>query len=387
MAPEGATTIEGRLVLTGEAGRVRIADGRIAGVEPMPDAGDDLPWIGPGLVDVQVNGYAGIDINEGVISVADLDRFIAALRGVGVTQVLPTVITASGEEIEARMRAMAEAIDADPALAAAIPGFHLEGPFISPEDGARGAHPRDHVIAPDRDAFSRWQEAAGGRIRIVTLSPEWPEAVEFIADCRDAGVVVAIGHTAATPEQVREAVAAGATLSTHLGNGAHPVMPRHPNYVWEQLAADDLHASLIADGFHLPEAVLKVFLRVKGERALLVSDSVALAGMPPGAYTTPVGGEVVLTPEGRLHTASDPRILAGSAQPMLAGIAHLMRSGLADLATAWEMASIRPLALLGEGGAGIAPGANADLVVFRWDGAEIDIETVIARGVPAGPAA
>jgi N-acetylglucosamine-6-phosphate deacetylase len=160
-------------------------------------------------------------------------------------------------------------------------------------------------------------------------------------------------------------------------------MPRHPNYIWEQLAADDLHASLIADGFHLPEAVLKVFLRVKGEKALLVSDSVALAGMPPGTYSTPVGGEVVLTPEGRLHTATDPRILAGSAQPMIAGIAHLVRSGLADLAAAWEMASLRPLALLGGEPGGMVAGAGADFVVFRWDGAEIGVERVIAGGVAA----
>ena len=163
-------------------------------------------------------------------------------------------------------------------------------------------------------------------------------------------MIPAIGHTAATPEQIREAVAAGALLSTHFGNGVHPMLPRHPNYLWEQLAADELWASVIADGFHLPDAVLKTVMRMKGSRAILVSDSVALAGMPPGEYESPIGARVVLTPEGRLHLATDPRLLAGSAQPLIAGIAHLVDSGLASLGEAWEMASARPLFLLSSSG-------------------------------------
>jgi N-acetylglucosamine-6-phosphate deacetylase len=195
-------------------------------------------------------------------------------------------------------------------------------------------------------------------------------------------VVPAIGHTAATPEQIRDAVAAGAMLSTHLGNGAHALLPRHPNYLWEQLAADELWASFIADGFHLPDAVMKTILRMKDERALLVSDSVALAGMPPGEYESGIGSRVVLTPQGRLHLAADPRLLAGSAQPLLAGIAHLVRAGLATLADAWAMASTRPLALLDQQRSdGLVLDAPADLVLFRLDEERaITIEQVMKQG-------
>ena len=286
-------------------------------------------------------------------------------------------------EIEARLTAVSASIREDRLTAACVAGIHLEGPFISREDGARGAHPLSAVRPPDWSLFERWQAAAEGRIKIVTLSPEWSDAPAFIARCRESGVIPAIGHTAATPEQIREAVAAGALLSTHFGNGVHPMLPRHPNYLWEQLAADELWASVIADGFHLPDAVLKTVMRMKGSKAMLVSDSVAIAGMPPGEYDSPIGARVVLTAEGRFHLADDPRLLAGSAQPLLAGIAHLFHSGLATLGEAWAMASTRPLTLLNRpGAAGLKTGEPADLVLFYWDEDEdeIDIEQVVKAG-------
>ena len=142
----------------------------------------------------------------------------------------------------------------------------------------------------------------------------------FIEKCAGAGVTVSIGHTGASPEQIREAVKAGATMSTHLGNGAHVQLRRHPNYLWEQLAHDELSACIIADGFHLPDAVMKVFLRVKGPRAMLVSDAVYLSGLAPGTYETHIGGKVVLTPEGRLHLAGNPDLLAGATETLAGGV-------------------------------------------------------------------
>lgn len=376
------SSLQGRYVETGELLTVRCDGDRIVSVEAAVDAGSALPWIAPGLVDLQVNGFAGIDLNSDGVSPDRVAALTRALLQVGVTSYLPTIVTATPEEIEARLSAVSAAICADRLTAACVAGIHLEGPFISPEDGARGAHPLAAVRPPDWNLFERWQEVAEGRIRIVTLSPEWPEAPAFIAKCRETGVIPAIGHTAATPEQIREAVAAGALLSTHLGNGAHALLPRHPNYLWEQLAADELWASFIADGFHLPDAVMKTIMRMKGERALLVSDSVALAGMPPGEYESAIGSKVVLTTEGRLHLAADSRLLAGSAQPLIAGIAHLVRSGLATLDRAWEMASLRPLRLLDRPGyQGIAIGAPADLVRFRCEtDATVTIEQVVKSG-------
>ena len=134
---------------------------------------------------------------------------------------------------------------------AAIAGLHIEGPHISPEDGPRGAHPQHCVRPPDVDEFHRWQEASNGSVKLVTVSPEWPESPGYIEAVVREGVVVAIGHTKATTDQIRDAVNAGATLSTHLGNGAHSMLPRHPNYLWDQLAEDRLAASFIADGIHL----------------------------------------------------------------------------------------------------------------------------------------
>jgi N-acetylglucosamine-6-phosphate deacetylase len=291
---------------------------------------------------------------------------IRAIWRDGVTSCFPTVITNAPDAITAAMRTIAVACDRDPVTARGVAGVHLEGPFISPDDGARGAHPREYVRPPDWDLFRRWQEAAGGRIRILTMSPEWPGSAGFIARCAESGVTVSIGHTSATSEQIRDAVRAGARMSTHLGNAAHLMLPRHPNYLWEQLAQDELWTCVIADGFHLPDQVLKVVIRVKGERAMLVSDAVSLSGMPPGAYATPVGGRVVLTAQGRLHLAENDKLLAGSAQMLIRGIEHLIRSGLAGLAQAWDMASVRPAGFMGlPAAAGLTAGAPADLVLLR----------------------
>ncbi len=379
---------------TGKPCIIAIEGGRIvsvivaqaeADVEMAPASLPHHEWyVAPGLVDLQINGYAGADFNRVPIEEGAVGATARRLWSEGVTSFCPTVITNRPEAIVDAMAAIDRACREDPDTAAAVAGVHLEGPFISPEDGARGAHALEAVMAPDWDAFCRWQEASGGRIRILTMSPEWPGSAGFIARCAESGVTVSIGHTAATPAQIDEAVRAGARMSTHLGNGAHLQLPRHPNYIWEQLAQDELWSCLIADGFHLPDQVLKVVLKVKGDRALLVSDAVALAGMPPGDYDTAVGGKVTLTPEGKLHLAGNDRILAGSAQMLPWGISHLTRRGIADLGTAWNMASIRPAAAMGwETAAGLAAGAPADLVLFRRLASEGD-SIVIERTYKSG---
>src|SRR5262249_51041292 len=145
----------------------------------------------------------------------------------------------------------------------AMDGFHVEGPHISPDDGPRGAHPRRWVRPPDVDEFHRWQEAARGHIRLVTVAPEWPEAPRYIEALVGEGIVISLGHTNANGAQIAAAASAGATMSTHLGNGAHAILQRHPNYIWEQLAEDRLMASFIVDGIHLPKSFVKVALRAK----------------------------------------------------------------------------------------------------------------------------
>jgi N-acetylglucosamine-6-phosphate deacetylase len=375
--------VEGLHFQSGARTVLKIGDGRIAQVlsGPTSPTSGALSWVGPGLVDLQINGYGGMDFNSTPLDGEIMWRVTRALWREGVTTYYPTIITNSDEAIEGAVRTIARVRSQDGLVESSVAGIHLEGPFISPEDGPRGAHNKVYVRAPDWRQFARWQDAAEGNIKLVTLSPEWPGSTDFITKCVDEGVAVCIGHTAATPEQIGEAVAAGARMSTHLGNGAHPMLPRHPNYIWEQLAQDALWASVIADGFHLPEAVLKVVLKVKGNQTVLVSDAVSFSGMEPGEYDAHVGGRVVLTPQGKLHMAENPQLLAGSVRMLRQGVEHLAKSHLSSLSEAWEMASVRPASFVNLPEAnGLAAGAPADLVVFLRERDEISVLQTYKRG-------
>lgn len=362
--------INGRHYRTGAGISVALKGGAIGALNK--GGGDD--YVAPGLVDLQINGFRGLDFNTLPIPDDLPGRVTRELWSEGVTSYFATVITNSSDAIEACVAAIARACERDHDAASGIAGIHLEGPFIAGEDGPRGAHDRRFVCPPDWKKFARWQKAAGGRIRLLTLSPEYRSAVPFIRRCVASGVTVSIGHTAATPEQIREATAAGASMSTHLGNGAHLLLPRHPNYIWEQLAQDALAACIIADGFHLPDAVIKAVMRVKGPNAMLASDAVYLSGLKPGPYRTHIGGKVVLTRDGKLHLASNPKILAGSVQMLIRSVEHLIRAGLTDPGEAWEMASTRPaMAMKLRASRGLAPGAPADLAVFERDADRITL--------------
>jgi N-acetylglucosamine-6-phosphate deacetylase len=273
------------------------------------------------------------------------------------------------------LRAIASACRDDPRVARAVVGVHVEGPYISPEDGPRGAHPCAHIRPPDWEEFVEFQGSADGRIRLLTLSPEWPDAPAFIHRVASSGVAVAVGHTAATSEQIQEAVRAGARLSTHLGNGSHAVLPRHPNYLWDQLAADELAASIIVDGHHLPPAVVKTFIRAKGiERTILISDAVALAGMPAGDYDW-LGLKVTLSPEGRVSLTGTP-YLAGSALDLASALPRVMRDAGIGLADAVTMAAANPARLLGTDPGALAEGGRGDLVVLRLASGADRVEVV-----------
>jgi N-acetylglucosamine-6-phosphate deacetylase len=372
--------VEGLDYRTGCPVAVEVENGVIREIRNIKGSAS-LPWLAPGFVDLQVNGFRGVNLNTLPLSADSVLLVTQMLWREGVTAYLPTVITNSDDGIEEVVRAIAEAIRQYPVLDRVIPGIHLEGPFISPQDGPRGAHDLAYVKAPDWELFERWQNAADGRFRLVTLSPEWSNAVEFIEKCVRHGVNVSIGHTAASTEQIADAVRAGASMSTHLGNGSHPMLPRHPNYIWDQLAQDDLWTCMIGDGFHLPDSVLKVIMRVKQGRAMLVSDVVDLGGYEPGEYETHIGGKVVLTPEGKLYLKDQPLLLAGSVQTLRQGVWNLQRKQLCELQEAWDMASVRPAAYLGlPTKQGLAVGAPADLVVFELTDEEIHIVRTIKQG-------
>ncbi|MBM3747931.1 MAG: amidohydrolase family protein [Acidobacteria bacterium] len=347
---------------------------RITYALPAEDLRDEARWVAPGFIDLQVNGFAGVDFNHPRCSHEELARALRALFSTGVTRILPTVITAAPEDMLGALGNLAAAREALEE-GEAIEGFHVEGPYISADDGPRGAHPRRWVRPPDIEEFRRMQEAARGLIRIVTLAPEWPAAPRFIEAVVKEGVVASIGHTNATAEQIIAAVAAGATMSTHLGNGAHAMLPRHPNYLWEQLAEDRLAAGFIVDGIHLPASYLKVALRAKGvERSFLVTDATTPANCQPGRYRLGEQ-EVDLTEEHRVVLAGQNK-LAGSALRMDRGVENLMRLAGLTLAQAVTMATVSP-ARAGRFPArlnGLHPGDRADVIEFRFDAAGPRIE-------------
>ena len=356
------TRLRGRDLL-GRGIEVAIADGMVDSITSA-DAAPDSPYLTPGLVDLQVNGFGGFDINGPAVAPEDVAGMVHSLAVVGTTTVVPTVITASREEILRSLAAIRRACETDSDVAAAVPYVHLEGPSLSPVEGPRGAHDPSHMRPPSLAELDAWQDAAGGLVGMVTLSPHYQETAEFIKGAVGRGVRISVGHTHATPDQIRAAVDAGARFSTHLGNGIQSLLPRHPNAIWTQLADDRLTAGFIADGHHLPDDTLLAMLRAKGfERSVVVSDSVALAGSVPGRYETPVGRTVQLSGDGRLVVADTP-YLAGAAMPLLGCLATLHRIGL-SLAEAIRLTSVLPGQLAGRGGR-IAEGERADILEIGW---------------------
>ncbi len=288
----GAVTIQGVSAFTGEPIELELRGGFIRRVSPLPAAGRagdarpepggaELPFLAPALLDLQVNGWGDRGYGRPDFREADLPRIVRRLDAAGTARHVATLVTAPRERLVRSLHTLSSALRASPDAAAAVAGVHVEGPFISAEDGPRGGHDAAWVRPPDFEEFQEWQDAAEGRIRLVTLAPEWPGALRFIERLTAAGAVAAIGHTAAGPGRIHEAVQAGARLSTHLGNAGRALLPRLPDGVWQQLGEDDLAAGLICDGFHLPPAVVRTFARVKRlERLVLVSDA---AGEPPVA--------------------------------------------------------------------------------------------------------
>jgi N-acetylglucosamine-6-phosphate deacetylase len=362
-------------IATGERTEVTFGD-HITGVDPLLSPGRDSVYLSPGWIDLQVNGFAGVDYNSGSSSHESIAESIRAMFRTGVTRFFPTVITGSPAGMQRALRNLADARETLPE-GPAMEAFHLEGPYISTEDGPRGAHPAQWVRPPDLDEFNRFQEAARGNIRLITLSPEWPQAPRFIESVVQEGVAASIGHTGASAGDIAAAVTAGATLSTHLGNGAHSVLPRHPNYIWEQLAEDRLAASFIVDGIHLARSFLRVALRSKGlERSLLVTDAVAPAGCAPGPYKL---GEVdvELHPDGSVRLKGGVR-LAGSALRMDRAIQNVMQLAGLKLSEAVAMAARNPARVgrIASRLRGLSVGERADLVRFRYDDVRKEIQVI-----------
>jgi len=373
--------IQGHSYRDGSAIEISFSEGIIDSISETQNGLEQDLILGPGFTDIQVNGYGGIDYNEIQSDPMNLAEISRLLYKEGVTTHFPTIITNDPEQISQLILQIVSLRKSDEFSRMSIEGLHIEGPFISPIDGPRGAHPKEFVCPPDWSLVQKWQNESKGLIKMITLSPEWENTVPFIERCMDHGILVSIGHTNASHQQILDAVNAGASLSTHLGNGTHPILARHPNYIWSQLSQDELGASIIADGFHLPAEVIQVFQKVKKENLMLVSDSVSLSGMPAGDYTLHIGGEVTMTPEGKLHLKSNPSILAGSASNIRSGVSFMIKNKLASLTEAWEMASVRPEKLVNPGHRLFKEGSIADLILCRTqENGELEVLKTIKHG-------
>ncbi len=364
----GRMAFDAILLEAGLEARVRITLDRglrsIASIEPWDRSvgppGASLPIVAPALWDIQHNGRGGVAFSDPNLTVDQVRSIVGTLPETGVGRFCPTLITASPEAMMHGVRTLAAACAMDPLVDAIIAGIHLEGPSISGVDGYRGAHPIEHVRDPDWSEFDRLQEARGGRIALVTLAPERDGAIEFIRRTKEAGVTIALGHTAADGPTIAAAVEAGATLSTHLGNGIATPLPRHPNPIWLQGGEDRLSASFIADLSHLDACTLRVLARAKGpDRTILVSDLGPLAGCRPGVY-----GPWEVRPDGRIVVAGTA-YLAGANVDLVDCLGQFAR-----VINDWDLSSVlatvttNPARLLGRPIPRLEPGAPANLLLL-----------------------
>ncbi len=248
-----------------------------------------------GYFDLQVNGYAGVDFNSDALTVDEAHRACAAMRADGVDQALATVITADLDQMARRIARIAAARTADPVVAECLAGIHVEGPFLSSEAGYVGADPAAHAQPASLDAAKRLLDAGGGAVRLVTLAPERDPDGAVTRWLVAQGVRVSAGHCNPSVDQLRRAIDAGLSMFTHLGNGCPLMLHRHDNVIQRVLSlADRLCVTFIADGVHVPFPALKNYLAVVGpERAIVVSDAIAAAGMGPGVYHL-AGQEIVV---------------------------------------------------------------------------------------------
>ena len=303
-----------------------------------------------GLFDLQVNGFAGVDFNDAALTPADFTRALQAMAATGVVQCLPTIITATEAQLQARFKALDAAVAQSPIAQAMVPGYHLEGPFLNPAPGFRGCHPSEAMIAPDIALVDRLQAQLQKPILLVTIAPELPGAEHFIRAARERGIVVALGHSDGRLDDVKRAVEAGATLATHLGNGVAHQQHKFDNPIFAQLAQDGLTGCFIADGIHVAPYALGVMLRAKTlANSILVTDAVAGAAAAPGIYPF-AGMRVERGADGAVREPGAPH-LAGSALTLDDAVRKVVQWGFCSFADAIAMAGAHPRAALAEAAA------------------------------------
>ena len=337
--------------------------------------------LAPGFVDIHIHGGAGHDVMETEAdALAPVERLLAAH---GVSSYFPTTVTAPMDATLSALARLADAIEAaernpriaDPqtsGLRARPLGIHLEGPFISHR--RRGVHPPENLLAPSTAAFDRFWQAARGHIRVLTIAPELPGAIEVIAQASARGVCVSLGHSDADLNAARAGFAAGARHATHTFNAMRPLDHRDPGILGEVLTDSRLSADIIADGIHLDPVIVQLFLKAKGpDAAVLITDATAATGMPDGRYR--LGSLEVEVEDGRCMAGGK---LAGSVLTMDRAVRNVMQFAQWDLQQAVRLATLNPTRVTGvKKGGVLEAGAPADLVVLSPSG---EVRKTIVRG-------
>ena len=375
-------TLKALFYRDGEPVEIQIADGRIVKLrhlsEDAMEAEGTKTYVAPGLVEVQINGYMGVDFSGGDLTMDGIRKATKELWKAGITTYLPTLISQSHERLKENFTVLGQALE-DPEIGATIAGFHLEGPYMSPVKGFRGAHLKKYIRKPDWEEFMQYQKAAQGGIKLVAIAPEIEGAIPFIRKSVASGVEVTLAHHNGSAEEIKAAVDAGASMSNHLGNGCANMINRHHNPLWPQLADDRLTPSIIADGYHLTREEVQTFYKVKGaDNLILVSDALDLAGLPPGEYER--GGRTLELTE-NVVKFPDQNVLAGAASPISKCVSNMMEFTQCTLKDAIKMASTNParqfdLDEVGE----ISHGKRADLILFTMEEGEMVIQKTIVAG-------
>ena len=362
----------GRRYDTLELVNVGVAGERIATVEvSSPSSDADVPWIAPGMFDIQVNGAVGCELSSSRLTRSGVVKVLEKMLRDGVFRCCLTLTPNAPETMIHAARTIADALDERPEYRSIVWGIHLEGPFISTAEGAIGAHPRKYCVPYSEEFIRSVQDASRGLVKLVTLSPEYPNAAEFVRFLKSQGIVVAVGHTNADGIQLDDAVSAGATLSTHLSNATRHLLPKWENYFFAQLADDRLCASLIVDGFHISPQLARAIVRAKGlDRLILISDQSPLAGFPPGKYSMELC-DFEIQPNGKVTLAGDPNLLACASFPVSCGVVNVATIEKSPLSKVYPLATTNPARLLnapkfssGEGDF-LEVGGLADFLLFN----------------------
>ncbi len=388
----------GRHYFSGEPITLRWADGRITAVEAGQAAAEAGWWLAPGLFDVQVNGFGGVDFQAEGLAVAVLEQAVAALRRFGCTRFLLTLITDEWDALMARLERLKLLREASPTLKTAIAGWHVEGPFLSAEPGYHGAHDPSLMRDPSPELIRELRAVAGESPLLMTLAPERQGAIEAIALAHSLGITISLGHTNASGETLAAAVRAGATGFTHLGNACPQSLDRHDNILWRALDTPGLQVSLIPDGRHVSPSLFRLIHRTMTEGTVCyTADAMAAAGAPPGRYSLgrlqlEVGADRIVRQPGRTN-------FAGSALTPIEGVFRAAAMLGVPWQETWRRFSELPADWIGVP-AGLRPGAPANFCLVRpradapavelrvfAAGQEVAESVVDLRGVQLGQAA